>query len=67
MRLSSSDADSPATIERERMCYLCTRLCIHDGINMYTCIVYHVYMQDIYVHMQDNYVYMQDNYVYMYR
>ena len=32
---------------------------------MYTCILNHIYMQDIYVHMQDDYVYMQDNYVYM--
>ena len=35
-------------------------------MNMYTCTVNHVFMQDIYVYMQDDYVYMQDNYVYMY-
>ena len=58
---------SPATFQRERMCHLCTWLCTHDQINMYTFIVNYVNMQDNYVYMQENYVYMQNNYVYMYR
>ena len=39
----------PATLERERLCYLCTWLCIHD-LNMYTCILHHVYMPNDYIH-----------------
>ena len=33
---------------------------------MHTCILNHVYVQDIHVYMQDNYIYMQDSYTYMY-
>ena len=40
-------------------------VCVYDQINMYTCILSYVYMQDNYVYMQDNCVYMQDIYVYM--
>ena len=52
-------------IRKKDMCYMCSWLCIHDKINMYTCVLNYVYMQDIYVYMQDNYVYVQDNYVYI--
>ena len=44
MRLSSSAADSPATFERERMCYLSTWLCIDDKIIMYTWLDNYVYL-----------------------
>ena len=63
-----------ATFENEHMCYLCSWLCIHDQINMHTCILNYVYMQDNYVYTYTQlciHVYLImytciDNYVYMY-